>query len=116
MVKQVEKAHRQPLKYVRRARIVQGQREVSFLEEKERDNMTSQAFENWMLLEELKAEVAHGQSRIRIASTLDKLSLDTNILYEDIDVARRALQALQNGGTLEEVMRNVLGESGESGA
>jgi UDP:flavonoid glycosyltransferase YjiC (YdhE family) len=108
VVKQVER-RRQPLKYVRRGRIVQGQREAGGMDEKERDAAMSQAIENWTLLKELETEIASGEGQRGIVGQFDKVLLDTKILFEDIDTAKQALQSLKSGASLEQVTRDALG-------
>lgn len=106
VVKQAER-RKQPMRNARRGRIVQGQREAHGMEEKERDASMGQAIENWTLLKELEAEIAHGERGF--AGQVDKVFIDTKILFEDIDVAKQALQALKTGQSLEQVTRDVLG-------
>ncbi|KAL2205079.1 UDP-Glycosyltransferase/glycogen phosphorylase, partial [Sarocladium strictum] len=108
VVKQAER-RRQPLKYIRRGRIVQGQREAISMDEKERDSQMSQALENWALFKELEAEIANGQAQRGIVGQFDKAMLDTKILFEDIDLAKDALAALKSGASLEQVTRDAMG-------
>lgn len=113
VVKQVER-RKQPFKYVRRGRIIQGQREANKLDEKEKASMQKQAVDNWGLLKELENEIASGDGQRGIVGQFDKVLLDTSVLYEDIDDAREALQALKSGESLEQVTRKVLGIEDES--
>ncbi|KAK0386302.1 hypothetical protein NLU13_6139 [Sarocladium strictum] len=108
VVKQVER-NRRPLKFVRRGRIVQGQREAGRIDEKERESTMNQAIENWALLKELETEIASGQGQRGILGQFDKVLLDTKVLFEDIDTAKRALESLKAGESLEQVTRDALG-------
>ncbi|KAI9167442.1 Sterol 3-beta-glucosyltransferase UGT80B1 [Paramyrothecium foliicola] len=104
VVKQIERS-RHPEKFVRRARIVQGQRESRKLQSEERKRIRHDVVEGWNVLTELREEISNAEHRRGIAGQLDKVFLDTSILFQDVETARQALQALQAGKTPEELVK-----------
>lgn len=104
VVKQVERS-RHPERFVRRARIAQGQRESRMLPSSERKRLRGEVIEGWNIFTELREEIAHAEHRRGLAGQLDKVFLDTGAMFEDIEIAKRSLQALKSGKTPEEIVR-----------
>ncbi|KAM5345427.1 hypothetical protein ACJ41O_011289 [Fusarium nematophilum] len=112
VVKQVERS-KTPQKPIRRARIVQGQREATALAEGRRKAIAKEVIDGWHVMKDLCETVKSVERHI------DRVLLDTGAIFEDVETAKRSLEALKEGQTLEHVLhperrrgRNA-GKSGE---
>ncbi|KAJ4304126.1 hypothetical protein N0V88_001736 [Collariella sp. IMI 366227] len=85
VVKQAER-RRQPLKYIRRARVVQGQREIGTLDQTERKKEKG-----------FRGRFSGSAKRLR-------KSTQWNMVFENVEVAERALDALKRGDGLDSVL------------
>ncbi|KAJ4264866.1 hypothetical protein NW762_005109 [Fusarium torreyae] len=103
VVKQAERS-KTPQKFVRRARIAQGQREYKALPEDQRKQLEKEIVEGWYIMKELRETVENLEKKRGIAGQIDRVLLDTESIFEDVDVAKRSLEALKQGKTLEEVV------------
>lgn len=103
VVKQAERS-KGPHKLIRRARIAQGQREARLLDEDERHRLGKEVVEGWHVLKDLGEEISSGVGQRGLAGQIDKVRLDTAVLFEDVETARRSLQALKKGETLEHLV------------
>ncbi|KAF4451965.1 putative sterol glucosyltransferase [Fusarium austroafricanum] len=103
VVKQAERS-KTPQKYIRRARIVQGQREYKALPEDQRKQLEREVIEGWHIMKELREKVEDLEKQRGIAGQIDRVFLDTEVIFEDVDVAKRSLKALKQGKTLENVV------------
>lgn len=103
LVKQVERRHC-PQKFIRRARITQGQRDSSALGDAERARLSEGVVAAWAVLGELRAAVAGEERRRGLAGQIDRVMLDTSPMFADMDVARECLAQLKAGHSLEEVL------------
>ncbi|KAF4950328.1 hypothetical protein FSARC_13246 [Fusarium sarcochroum] len=117
VVKQAER-HKTPQKVVRRARMAQGQREYKTLPEDQRKQLEKEIVEGWHIMKELREMVENLEKKRGIAGQIDRVLLDIEALFEDVDVAKRSLEALKQGKTLEEVVypdRARVRDGGKSG-
>ena len=103
IVKQTERS-KTPQKYLRRARIAQGQREWSTIDERERDGLVKVVIDGWHVLSGLCDKITDIQRQRGLAGHIERVLLDKGALFEDVEVARQALKALERGETLESVM------------
>lgn len=103
VVKQSERS-KTPQKYLRRARILQGQRESTLLSEREREEVAKTIVEGWHVLSGLCDKITDIQSQKGLAGHIERVLLDQGVLFEDVEVARKALASLERGETLETVM------------
>ncbi|KAF9774102.1 hypothetical protein IL306_007935 [Fusarium sp. DS 682] len=103
VVKQAERS-KTPQKYIRRARIVQGQREYKALPEDQRKQLEKETMEGWHTMKELREKIQDLEKQRGIAGQIDRVLLDTEVIFEDVDVAKRSLEALKQGKTLEDVV------------
>lgn len=108
--KEIEK-RRQPVKYIRRARIVQGQREVNGLSRDEKSGREHEVVAGWVLMRELWSEMKREERRKHKgllggfgASARLRKSSEWNAVFENVEVARAALDALKRGDGLESVL------------
>ncbi|KAM5371182.1 hypothetical protein ACJA88_009751 [Fusarium oxysporum] len=103
VVKQAERS-KTPQKYIRRARIVQGQREYKALPEDQRKQLEKEIMEGWHIMDELREKIQKLEKQRGIAGQIDRVLLDTEAIFEDVDVAKRSLEALKQGKALEDVV------------
>ncbi|KAK4039971.1 hypothetical protein C8A01DRAFT_46627 [Parachaetomium inaequale] len=111
VVKQAER-RRQPIKYIRRARVVQGKREGSLLSEDERREKVEVVVAGWRLMRQLWEEVRRAERkrergfRGRFSSSARRLreSAEWDAVFENMDVAQRAMDALKRGDGLGSVL------------
>ncbi|KAF5128678.1 Sterol 3-beta-glucosyltransferase UGT80B1 [Metarhizium anisopliae] len=103
LLKQAQR-RRSPQKFVRRARIAQGQRELQFLDETEGKTVRDQVLAGWQVMQRLTRAIADEEDKRGIAGQLDKVSLDTAFLFASVDRAKTCLEKLNSGRSLQEVM------------
>ncbi|KAK0621464.1 hypothetical protein B0T17DRAFT_641340 [Bombardia bombarda] len=128
IVKQAERG-RQPYKYVRRARIVQGQREVRQLGEKERQARDEEVVRGWEVMRELWEALEREERRIksgngkggkgaglkaRLAGVVGRTKRKRGLgaAFESAATARKALEALREGDGVEAVVGRDRGRKG----
>ncbi|KAK8917728.1 Sterol 3-beta-glucosyltransferase UGT80A2 [Metarhizium anisopliae] len=103
LLKQAQR-RRSPQKFVRRARIAQGQRELQSLDETEGKTVRDQVLAGWQVMQRLTRAIADEEDKRGIAGQLDKVSLDTAFLFASVDRAKTCLEELNSGRSLQEVM------------
>ncbi|KAH7182759.1 uncharacterized protein B0J16DRAFT_270135 [Fusarium flagelliforme] len=103
VVKQAERS-KTPQKYIRRARIAQGQREYEALPEDRRKQIEKEIMEGWHAMTELREKLQELEKQRGIAGQIDRVLLDTETMFEDVDIAKRSLTALKQGKDLEDVI------------
>ncbi|OAQ59353.1 UDP-glucose,sterol transferase [Pochonia chlamydosporia 170] len=103
VLKQVQR-RRSPQKFVRRARIAQGQRDVGSLDHARRKSFQEEALAGWQVMQQLSRAIADEEDKRGIAGQLDKLSLDIAFLFVDVDRAKTCLNDLTAGKSLEDIM------------
>lgn len=103
VVKQAQR-RKNPSKFIRRARIVQGQREVQALQPHERKKKEKDVVEGFHVMHELCGVITNKERQRGLAGQLERVLVDTGALFEDVEVAKRALRALKKGDTLDEVI------------
>jgi UDP:flavonoid glycosyltransferase YjiC (YdhE family) len=93
--------HRQPVKYVRRARMVQSQRELRALEPHERHEIEKQVTDGWEVMRELweAIEVKENQRKLRLrALRVEKTKgRGKGPAFESVETARKELQKITRG-------------------
>ncbi|KAJ4324887.1 hypothetical protein N0V84_003723 [Fusarium piperis] len=114
VVKQAERS-KTPQKFIRRARIAQGQREVNALPDDRRKDVAKEAVEGWHVMKDLCEAVKNVERQRGIAGHIDRVLLDTGALFEDVDTAKKSLEALKRGETLEDALSPERGR-GRDGA
>jgi len=116
VVKQAERG-RQPIKYIRRARIMEGQREVRALGEREKKNKAEEVIKGWNIMRALWValdleEKKKGGLRARMGMRKrGKRSLGA--VFECVETAERALIALNKGEGIESVVGSEKGRESE---
>ncbi|KND92131.1 Sterol 3-beta-glucosyltransferase UGT80B1 [Tolypocladium ophioglossoides CBS 100239] len=103
LVKQVERRHISR-KFVRCARITQGQRESRALSDAERTQLQKAIVGGWAVMRELRGAVVAEERRRGLAGQIDRVMLDTRPMFSDMDVARECLAEMRAGRSLEEVL------------
>ncbi|KAL1836593.1 hypothetical protein VTJ49DRAFT_4897 [Mycothermus thermophilus] len=113
VVKQTER-RRRPVKYIRRARMLQGKREQGPLEEQERKKMEEAVVAGWMLMRELWEEMRRAEKRKKehggFGEKLDsgarglRRRREWNVVFESVKDAKAALEALRAGEDLDTVL------------
>ncbi|KAK4200471.1 family 1 putative glycosyltransferase [Triangularia verruculosa] len=120
VVKQVERG-KQPIKYIRRARIVQGERDTEALSEEEKMKLGREAVKGWSIMWRLWAEMVRQEKKKRGRSIKAKLGgkarrhrkrKEWDVVFESVEVAERALEALRKGEDMDEVLERVEKERG----
>ncbi|KAL2140641.1 hypothetical protein VTI28DRAFT_3537 [Corynascus sepedonium] len=105
VAKQAERRGK-PIKYIRRARIVQGRRDSASLSSGEKKNKAEEAVAGWKLMRQLWAEMKRAERedekglRGRFSGNAKRLRRrsEWNAVFEDVNVARRALDSLRSNG------------------
>ncbi|PNY24018.1 Sterol 3-beta-glucosyltransferase UGT80B1 [Tolypocladium capitatum] len=110
LVKQAERRHSSQ-KFVRCARIMQGQRESRALDDLERARLREAVVGGWAVMRELRGAVVEAERRRGLAGQIDRVMLDTTAMFADLDVARECLAELRAGRSLEEVLDAHGGEA-----
>lgn len=103
IVKQTERS-KTPQKYLRRARIAQGQREFNALPERQRKPTAQEVVEGWQILRKLCDKITEIQKEKGLAGHIERVLMDKAVLFEDVEIAKHALAALERGESLESVM------------
>ncbi|KAG9251540.1 uncharacterized protein F5Z01DRAFT_663045 [Emericellopsis atlantica] len=101
---QQAKRTKSPSKFIRRARIIQGQREAQTLDPAGRKRLEKDVVTAYNVYRDLCGAIAHEERQRGLAGQLDRVLLDTGMLFEDMDIAKRALGALKRGESLESVI------------
>ncbi|KAL2129906.1 hypothetical protein VTI74DRAFT_7149 [Chaetomium olivicolor] len=111
VVKQAER-RRQPVKFIRKARVVQGQREINALPQSERNERTKEVVDGWRLMWELWEEMKRAERkkekgfRGRFSGSAKRLRKRKawNTVFENVEVAQRALNVLKKGDGIDSVL------------
>jgi UDP:flavonoid glycosyltransferase YjiC (YdhE family) len=120
VVKQAERG-RQKGKDIRRTRVMQGQREVDALPGDERKEKTEEVAAGWRLMRQLWEEMKRAErkkekglrGRFRRSAKRLRESTEWNAVFENVDVAQRAIEALKSGDGLDSVLQvDVAGATG----
>ncbi|KAK0736862.1 hypothetical protein B0T21DRAFT_330480 [Apiosordaria backusii] len=115
VVKQVERG-KQPIKYIRRARIVQGERDMQALSEEEKVRMGKEAVKGWSVMWKLWDEMVRQEKRKRGRSLKARLGgkarkyrkrREWDVVFESVEVAEKALEALRKGEDVDLVLERV---------
>lgn len=111
VVKQAERG-KQPVQYIRRARIVQGERDLQALTDEEKKARDQQAIKGWGVMWQLwddlekqdrkgrrsfKAEIGGKHRRARKRR-------EWGLVFESVEVAQRTLEALRKGESIEDIL------------
>jgi hypothetical protein len=122
VVKQLQR-RRAPLKYIRRARVVQGTRELRTLTQAERTEKVQEVIAGWQLMRRLWLEMKRAERRNAkgfggrlsgSAMRLRRSSREWNTVFENVEVAQRALHALEKGEGLGHILEESSGVVGDS--
>ncbi|KAK4443948.1 sterol 3-beta-glucosyltransferase [Podospora aff. communis PSN243] len=116
VVKQAERG-RQPIKYIRRARIMQGQREMSFLSELEKKQRAEDVIKGWDIMRSLWAaldleEKKKGGLKVKLGMR-KRGKRGLGAVFESVETAERAFVALKRGEGVESVVGQEKGREGE---
>ncbi|KAK0674339.1 family 1 putative glycosyltransferase [Cercophora samala] len=120
VVKQVERG-KQPIKYIRRARIIQGERDIEALSEEEKVKLGKEAVKGWSVMWKLWEEMVRQEKKKRGRSIKARLGgkarryrkrKEWDVVFESVEVAERALEALRKGEDMDVVLERVEKERG----
>lgn len=103
VVKQIER-RRSPQRFVRHARMVQGENEVGALDEAKAKVVREQVLSGWDVLERLTRAISEEESKRGLAGQVDKLMLDVAFLFTNVERAETCLDDLNHGKSLESIM------------
>ncbi|CAM1502937.1 Fc.00g077130.m01.CDS01 [Cosmosporella sp. VM-42] len=103
IAKQVDRS-KTPQMFIRRARINQGQREARLLDENERKTIAKEVVEGWQVMKGLCDKITEMEKQRGLAGQIERILLDKGFLFENVEVARKALEALDRGDSLESVL------------
>lgn len=115
VVKQAERG-KQPIKYIRRARIVQGERDTEALSEEEKARLSKEALKGWSVMWKLWDEMVKQEKKKRGRSIKAKLGgkarrrrkrKEWDVVFESVEVAEKALEALRKGEDMDVVLERV---------
>lgn len=105
IAKQVERTTRSPTALVRRARIAQGQRAVRALPPRQRKELYDRVIAGAHVMRELVDAIAADAQRRGLSGHIDRLFGDTAPLFEDVEIAQQAVDALHEGVPLDSLIR-----------
>ncbi|KAK5664002.1 hypothetical protein OQA88_215 [Cercophora sp. LCS_1] len=116
VVKQVERG-RQPIKYIRRARIVQGQREIGMLNDAEKKTRAEAVERGWEVMRTLwvvleQEEKKKGGSKSKFGAR-KRSKRGMGAAFESVEIAEKALEALIQGESLDGVLSGQKGRGGD---
>jgi len=122
VVKQIDR-RRQPWKYIRRARIVQGYRELAALDAEEGRRVEDVVAARWGLMKELWAVMMREERReqkgfrgsLRVSARKLRKDREWAAAFEDVETAKQALDALRKGDSLETVLKRCNEEANKPG-
>jgi UDP:flavonoid glycosyltransferase YjiC (YdhE family) len=118
LAKQVERG-RMPVKYIRRARIMQGQREERMLSDEERKAKVEEAVAGWEVMKNLWDAVAERERRTGVIKRRVDVGRRTKrglgAAFESVEIAEKALEAVRRGDSFESVV-DRLGKSEQASA
>ncbi|KAI2617246.1 glycosyltransferase family 1 protein [Hypomontagnella submonticulosa] len=115
LAKQAER-EKQPLKYLRRARIIQGQRELHALSEEDRKVIVETVLKGWKTMRQLAGIIAQekGKQHFSIARFRSRHGKNTKVtplgryvrgpVFESIVTAEKAIEAIQRGENIDAVL------------
>ncbi|KAH7014728.1 hypothetical protein EDB80DRAFT_831422 [Ilyonectria destructans] len=95
-----------PQMTVRKTRIAQGQTEHGALSEGSRRELTKQVVDGWLTLKDLSDVVAGLKHKRHIRGQNDRALIETDAIFEDVDIAQRSLAALKRDETIRSVLRS----------
>jgi hypothetical protein len=97
---------KQPTKFIRKARIMQGQRDLNALDSKEKKTAEEAVFHGWTvmqqvwaIMEETRAQGLKGKVKV----LRERKTWRANGAFENVEMAEKAVAARKNGGSLEGV-------------
>ncbi|KAL2069737.1 hypothetical protein VTL71DRAFT_14416 [Oculimacula yallundae] len=97
---------KQPTHFIRKARIMEGQRDLSSLDEKEKKAVTETINHGWQVVQEIMAIMAEKRNhglRGRLHVMKERKSWRENGAFENVEMAEKALEANRRGESLEGV-------------
>ncbi|QUC22945.1 uncharacterized protein UV8b_07186 [Ustilaginoidea virens] len=103
VVKQVER-RRSPRRFVRRARMAQGEGEVGRLGAARARELAGRVCAGWQVLQRLGRAIADDERRRGLAGQVDRVTLDVAFLFASVERARTCLDDLTAGKSLDDVM------------
>jgi hypothetical protein len=104
---------RQPTKFIRKARIMQGQLDLAKLDEQEKEETERTVFHGWTvvqqvweIMEETRAQGLKG----KVKALRERKTWRANGAFENIEMAEKALAARKKGESLEDVFAQQRGD------
>lgn len=97
---------KQPTAFIRRARIMQGQRDISYLDDKAKQEARERVDHGWFVIKQVWAMMdetrTHGL-RGRAMAIRERKTWRMNGAFENVDMAEKALKARKQGESLDAV-------------
>ncbi|CZS97393.1 probable sterol glucosyltransferase [Rhynchosporium agropyri] len=97
---------KQPTHFIRKARIMEGQRDLSSLDEKEKKSIGETVNHGWQVVQEVFAIMAEKRAhglRGRVHAMKERKTWRANGAFENVEMAEKALEASRRGESLEGV-------------
>ncbi|KAI0122446.1 glycosyltransferase family 1 protein [Daldinia grandis] len=121
IAKQVDRG-KQPLKYLRRARVIQAQRELGVLTEAERKTITDTVLKGWQVMRRLADAIIRENEKRRLVPRFTRKSKSARKVkslgkygkvpaFESVVAAEKAIEALTREEDIEAVLRTYRGNS-----
>jgi UDP:flavonoid glycosyltransferase YjiC (YdhE family) len=95
---------RSPQKFLRHARIAQGQGDAESMDDARWKTVQEQVLDGWQVMQQLTRAIADEEGKRGLAGQLDKISLDIAFLFTDVERAKTCTNDLILGKSLEEIM------------
>lgn len=97
---------KQPTNFIRKARIMQGQRDLTGLDDKDREKCEQEVIHGWSVIEQVWKIMDEKRSeglKGRATAMKERKQFRQNGAFENVEMAQRALDATKTGESLEAV-------------
>jgi len=98
---------KQPTNFIRKARIMQGQRDLRACDEKEKKGAMEAVSHGWSVVQQVRAIMDEKRSqglKGRVVAMRERKTWRSNGAFENVDMAERALEARRKGENLDGVL------------
>ncbi|RKF59115.1 UDP-glucose,sterol transferase [Golovinomyces cichoracearum] len=99
--------YKSPIKFIRTARIIEGQRDLDSLSKEEAEKNLEDVLHGWYILEQISTFMVKKHSselRDKICLHRERKTWKANVYFENIRFAEKALEALKRGENLSDVL------------
>ncbi|TVY73273.1 Sterol 3-beta-glucosyltransferase UGT80B1 [Lachnellula suecica] len=95
--------HKQPTHFIRKAHIIQGQRDIDELDEAQKKEVMEKVCHGWDVVQQVWDIMEEKRSKGRISFMRERKTWRANGAFENVEMAEKALEARRKGESLEGV-------------